>query len=175
MKKGFTLLELLLVVAIIAILAVVVFSVIVDAVAKSRDTTRLADANQIQSAIDQYLIDNENFPSNADNDYGGWDCNFDSSDPGGFINDLETGGYMATPFDPSTSISSCATGGMRYHRYSAGAYGCDATKGSFYVLIIDDLELTTGTHEDSIGWSCPSRNWQNEGEWVIGKFQYPTR
>ena len=174
-KSGFTLVELLIVIAILIILAVIVFAALPEAVARSRDATRLVDANQIVKALDEYLLENGNFPANSDNDASGWDCNFDSSDPGDFIQPLETGGYMVTPFDPLETLTSCYLGGMRYYRYGAGGYGCDAAKGDFYVLIIDDIETSSGIHEDSQGFSCPSRDWQNEGEWVIGKHQFPTQ
>lgn len=174
-RRGFTLMELLIVVAIIAILAVVVFVGLPEAVARSRDAARLADANQLVAALDEYLLKEGNFPANSDNDASGWDCNFDPNDPGGFIELLQTGGYMVTPSDPLENITSCFLGGMRYYRYSAGAYGCDPVKGDFYILTIDDIETSTGVYEDSLGFSCPSRNWQTEGEWVVGKFRYPTR
>lgn len=174
-RSGFTLVELLIVIAIIAILSVIVLVGLPEAVSRSRDAARLVDANQLVSALDEYVLKEGNFPANLDNDASGWDCNFDPADPGGFIEILETEGYMVTPPDPLNNLTSCYTGGMRYFRYGAGAYGCSATKGDFYILIIDDIETSTGVHEDSPGFSCPSRNWQTEGEWVTGKFQYPTR
>lgn len=173
-KKGFTLIELIIVIAIIAIMAVVVFIALPEFLAKARDAQRLADANQIQTALSRYLLRESNFPSNRDNDASGWDCNFDSSDTGGFIADLTDEGYITTIFDPSPNIASCHLGGMRYYRYTAGSYGCASDKGYFYVLTIDDIETSTGIHEDSPGFSCPSRDWQTEGEWVTGQFQYPT-
>lgn len=173
-RRGFTLIELIIVIAIIAIMAVVVFIALPEFLAKARDAQRLADANQIQAALNRYLLRENNFPTNRDNDASGWDCNFDSSDTGGFIADLTDEGYITTIFDPSPNITSCYLGGMRYYRYTPGSYGCDSSKGYFYVLTIDDIETSTGIHEDSPGFSCPSRDWQTEGEWVTGQYQYPT-
>lgn len=60
-RKGFTLIEILVVVAIIAILAVVVF-VALDPVrrfADARNSRRLVDTNSILTAIHQYIVDND--------------------------------------------------------------------------------------------------------------------
>ena len=173
-KNGFTLIELIIVIAIIAVLAVVIFVTLPEFLAKARDAQRLADANQIQAGISRYLLREGNFPTNRDNDASGWDCNFDSSDTGGFIADLTDGGYITTIFDPGSHITSCFLGGMRYYRYTPGSGGCDSNKGYFYVLEIDDIETSTGTHEDSPGFACTSRDWGTEAEWVMGQFQYPT-
>ena len=173
-NNGFTLIELIIVIAIIAIMAVVVFIALPEFLAKARDAQRLADANQIQAALSRYLLKESNFPSNRDNDASGWDCNYDSSDAGGFIADLTDEGYITTIFDPSSNISSCYLGGIRYYRYSPGSYSCATAKGYFYVLEIDDIETSTGTHEDSPGFSCTGRDWGTEAEWVTGQFQYPT-
>lgn len=59
-KKGFTLLEILLVVAIIAILAgIVIFAINPNKqLADTRNTQRQADVNTILSAVYQYSVDN---------------------------------------------------------------------------------------------------------------------
>lgn len=59
-KKGFTLLEVLLVIAIITILAAIVFIVINPAkqLVQSRNTQRRADVNTVLNAVYQYAIDN---------------------------------------------------------------------------------------------------------------------
>lgn len=173
--NGFTLVEILIVIGIIIVLAVVVFVGLPEAVARSRDATRLSDANQIIHALDEYLIREGTFPSNRDNDYGGWDCNYDISDTGGFISDLTDDGYISPVFDPYESYTSCTQGGMRYYRYNAGSYGCSSSKGPIYILQIVNLEGTSGTHSDSPGFSCSGRDWGTEAEWVAGKFQYPTQ
>ena len=65
-RQGFTLVELLLVIGIIATLAVVVFVALDPAkrFADSRDARRTSDVETILSAIHQYIIDNKgSFPS----------------------------------------------------------------------------------------------------------------
>jgi type IV pilus assembly protein PilA len=64
-KKGFTLLEILLVISAIGILAAIVLVAINPnrQLAQARDTVRQADINTLQKALDQYLIENRSYPS----------------------------------------------------------------------------------------------------------------
>ena len=56
-KKGFTLVELLVVIAIIGVLATLVLLQLGSARARARDTKRIADVNQIRTAVEQYFED----------------------------------------------------------------------------------------------------------------------
>jgi prepilin-type N-terminal cleavage/methylation domain-containing protein len=66
LNKGFTLLEVLLVVAIIAILAgIVIFAINPSKqLGDTRNTQRKADVNTILSAVYQYTVDNSTLPAN---------------------------------------------------------------------------------------------------------------
>jgi len=55
MKKGFTLIEIMVVVGIIAILVLVVIFNVANTKTKSRDTLRIADVKQIQQALQSYF------------------------------------------------------------------------------------------------------------------------
>ncbi|MDP2676640.1 MAG: type II secretion system protein [bacterium] len=170
-NTGFTLIELLVVIAIIGILASVVLASLNSARLKSRDARRLSDMKQIRLALELYFSDNTAYPGNTDNDCGGWDAGFnggqESGDP--FIAQLETAGAISdTPGDP---IATANCGGYAYYRYVPGAYGCDAGRGSYFVLGVRDMETSAGVYPESPGWSCPSRNWQSEFDWVTGNFE----
>lgn len=110
-SKGFTLLELLLVVAGIAILATIVFVVLspADTLNKFRDSSRLANVQAIMSAVSVYAIDNNgDIPNKADFVTassttictGGGDCETPLSDL------TDNGKYMIdVPVDPSSATA----------------------------------------------------------------------
>ncbi len=63
-KKGFSLVELLVVITIIAILSVVAYTAIGGQTIKARNAKRLQDLSSIQSALQVYYAENNKYPSN---------------------------------------------------------------------------------------------------------------
>ncbi|RJO62017.1 type II secretion system protein [candidate division WS5 bacterium] len=61
-RKGFTLIEIVVVMAIIAILATLIVGAIIIVREKSRDTALLNDARIIQSGLDRYYVRNGRYP-----------------------------------------------------------------------------------------------------------------
>lgn len=101
-QAGFTLIELLVVISIISLLSSIVLTSVNSARAKARDARRIADLNQIRTALEFYFDANGYYPqSNC-----GWDCNgyrysFDGSWDS-LANDLRP--YIPTlPKDPLNS------------------------------------------------------------------------
>lgn len=66
-QKGFTLMELLIVIAIIGILSAVVLASLGGSQARARDSKRLNDLRQVQTALETYWTDNGHYPVT-----GGW-------------------------------------------------------------------------------------------------------
>ena len=62
-QSGFTIIELLIVIAIIAILAGVVLVNFQGAQAKARDSQRLTDLRSLQAKLEEYYHDNSGYPS----------------------------------------------------------------------------------------------------------------
>lgn len=62
MKRGFTIIELLVVMAVIAILASIMFVTFSTLQAKSRDTRRMEDLRELQKALGIYYIEGNQFP-----------------------------------------------------------------------------------------------------------------
>lgn len=62
-QKGFTIIELLIVIAIIAILALLVLNNFQGAQAKARDQQRTTDLNNIHSKLEEFYNENNGYPN----------------------------------------------------------------------------------------------------------------
>ena len=70
-RTGFTLVEIMIVVAIIAIIASIAIPNLVRAQQMARDAKRIADLKQIRNALELFFSDNGYYPQSD----CGWDCN----------------------------------------------------------------------------------------------------
>ena len=66
MRKGFTLVELLVVITIIGILGAVVFGSFSQSQAQARDNARMTDLKNLQLAIERFRADTGSFPEELD-------------------------------------------------------------------------------------------------------------
>ncbi len=64
-KSGFTLIELLVVIAIIGLLSTLSLLALNQARARARDTKRISDVRQMQTALELYYNDHAEYPSSA--------------------------------------------------------------------------------------------------------------
>ena len=62
-QKGFTLVEILIVVAIVALVGTLAVVAVNSARSKQRDATRLANVRQLQSALEDYFNETNEYPS----------------------------------------------------------------------------------------------------------------
>lgn len=106
-QKGFTLIELIVVVGIIGLLSALAVISLSRQQAGARDARRLGDLNNINTAIQSYVSEKLDPPTNAIDYTNGssvWDLS--SAPTGGpnvtgFIDNLRSGGYMQrVPVDP---------------------------------------------------------------------------
>lgn len=61
-SSGFTIIELLVTIAIIAVLSSIIMVVLSGTKEKSRDARRVSDIHEIQNALNLYFTDNNRFP-----------------------------------------------------------------------------------------------------------------
>ena len=64
-KKGFTLIELLVVIAIIGLLSTLAVVALGSAREKARDSKRLSDVKQVQTALELFYTDNNAYPTST--------------------------------------------------------------------------------------------------------------
>src|SRR5437762_10625508 len=98
---GFTMIELLIAIAIMAILATTGFTVYTTSLAKSRDAQRRGSLSQMTRALESYALDNGGYPGSCSGKIYG--CGNVSCDWGGtFTNGSKV--YMSVlPKDPVSS------------------------------------------------------------------------
>lgn len=108
-QSGFTIIELLVVVAIIATIMSIVVALVGDAKAKARDTKRRADLSQIQVALELYRNEHGTFQVTGGGSAGGgqgW-LSYENggSYPAAVTRILYNEGYLKTPIieDPLQS------------------------------------------------------------------------
>jgi prepilin-type N-terminal cleavage/methylation domain-containing protein len=132
-NKGFTLLEILIVIAIIGILVSLGVVSYASAQAKSRDSRRRSDMKAVQSGWEQYYADNNgNYPL---------DCNANMSSylPAGFPSDPKGTGdsvYLFTDHCAADSYCFCAKleAGTGNSAVRASGTSCTFGSGSYYCV-----------------------------------------
>ncbi len=164
-KSGFTIIELIVIVAIVAIILGIVLASLSSSRSKGRDAQRINDMHQVILALEEYYEKYGRYPEGDGLGTDGWD----TPASGGFIQVLNNEGFLKKEIkDP---ITNNATGNYRYRYYNSGHGGC--ANAPFYVLQIMDLENTSSgqQHPDSKGWQCSSTNWTTMAEWTVGRYQ----
>mgnify|MGYP001164765553 CR=1 FL=1 len=160
-SRGFTLIELVVVISILAILSGVLVPRVTNHLEAARDARRLADIKAVRAAIEQFYMDKGAYPAaNANSSYGGWDVSSD----GDFIRVLRDQGYLDE--DASDPIND-ATFHYRYYVYAKGSYGCVGGT-DFYVLGVRSFESDGFAAPNKGFFQCAGRNWNDEFAYVTG-------
>jgi len=96
-RNSFTVVELLLVIAIIGLIAAVIIVATIGARAKARDTKREAELDQIRKSLESYFIDKDKYPTTTD-----WISLEDESNPETqtFIQKMKPNYLSIIPRDP---------------------------------------------------------------------------
>jgi len=183
-KSGFTIVELLVVIVVIAILASVSIVAYNGIQGRARDSQRTQDMNNIVKSLELYKTINGAYPAvHQTSGAYGWEVSTDGMDATNFISDLVLSDTVSSvPVDPANSGDPTDLGPSWnsdsklyfYYKYPAGSYGCDAARGEYYVLGVTRMDgIAVGqSHPSSPNFSCSGRNWNVTGAWVTGGYTH---
>ncbi len=123
--SGFTLIEIMVVVVILAVLGALVVPKILENVDKARVTRAQSDIRAIQTALDLYRLDNFKYPTT---EQGLQALVKQPADP--TITNYRTDGYLpSVPKDPWNNVYQYASPGTDGKPYEITTYGRDGKPG----------------------------------------------
>ena len=132
--KGFTLVELMIVIAIIGILAAALFPSLTSYLARGRDTSRAAGLKEISTGVAAFNVDSSTFPASSN---GASASAADCASSGALVK------YIPKfPKDPTNSVANCGTAGNY-------GYGTGSLSGTTTVLLSAVFENTSGGNTSS--------------------------
>ena len=147
-KNGFTLLELLIAISIIAIISAVGITTFSTSQKLSRDTKRKQDLRSIAVALELYYQKNKHYPCTTDWEYSDptpsfWfsnNLNLSPANCGGSSPAFDTNFINQIPIDPLANTNAppwTATPGVNNYGYGywSGTQGSCTVPGQYYMLI----------------------------------------
>ncbi len=138
-QGGFTLIEIMVVVVILAVLGALVVPKILENVDKARVTRAQSDIRAIQTALDLYRLDNFKYPTT---EQGLQALVTQPTDPS--ITNYRSGGYLsALPKDPWNNPYQYVSPGANGRDYDIISYGRDGKPGGEGY----DADISTSTLE----------------------------
>jgi general secretion pathway protein G len=138
-QSGFTLIEIMVVVVILAVLGALVVPKILENVDKARVTRAQSDIRAIQTALDLYRLDNFKYPTT---EQGLQALVTQPTDP--TITNYRSGGYLSSlPKDPWNSPYQYVSPGANGRDYDIISYGRDGKPGGEGY----DADISTSTLE----------------------------
>ncbi len=167
--RGFTLVELIVVIGIISLLSSIVLASLGNARAKARDARRLADMHNIRTALELYKSTYGMYPEENADDCGGFDAGYDGSEippDTNFIQELVNKNiFSQTPGDPLSTGCGIDDYVYKYERSTGNAL-CPAK--SFYILAIKNFETLDDSYPSNPGFECAAGS---QFDWVTGGFE----
>ena len=131
-RKGFTLLEILIVVAVFGLLATLAVLSLNSARASLRDAQRLSDVSVLRAGLSQYWLETAAYPTSEGVDLGASGTNTDIFSSNGFISREDTNN--ATVYLQRVPVGPKAG---EYYRYRGGP-------GGFSIRFVTDTKTDLG-------------------------------
>ena len=155
---GFSVMELIVAIAILAILAGTLVPVVSGKLAAARDARRLTDLKTVVGAVECYLLDKGSLPDgDAEPGAGGYDTTLDAT----FLTTLLTSGHLHAPMrDPTND----ADHHYRFQHYPSGISGFAS---DFYVVGITRFETSAYRNQPGY-WKGSDRDWSDDFAYVTG-------
>lgn len=164
-NKGFTIIELIVVIAIVGVLGAIVSVNVNNYLKKARDARRKADISQIRTALELYYADNGKYPTPS----GLWKTSADSSSWSVLQNLVQS--YIKLPIDPINNGS--ITNYLGYYNYAyymlnSIINGCPA--GKFYMLVfkLENPNMTSPGALNCDGTVYANYSTQHPGTITVG-------
>lgn len=162
-KKGFTLIELLVVIAIIGLLASIVLVSMQGVRGKARDSRRMQELKQLQTAVELYYDKYESYPSTGNQWWSycnAWVGNKDTSGPNSWIPNLAPEFMGGLPLDPLRGTNRGAltgpTGGTGNEQfcYIYNSNGIDYKIAAHCAAETGPRNSGDSFYKGHDGWSC---------------------
>lgn len=175
-SRGFTIVELLVVIVIIAILAAIAVTTFRGVQNRAQDTARISDVKAIQRALEVYKADKGSYPVTTASPLGacstlgsGYSYSFATDDS--WMRVLETD---ALSFNAPVPAKNDCTSYYRYlYRAPGTVYGCTLTTG-YYVLQVFGAAGAVVPSDSASFKPCPASTvtWGATSTiWTFGKFE----
>jgi len=148
--KGFTLLELLVVISIIGTLANIAVAVLGTAREKARDARRLADIRQIATALEFFYDDNGYYPRET------------ADGSNGIVGEGAGIDTMLAPYIPNMPHDPSGPGDALRNYYYDGRQNCNLAGGDPDVAVIFARTMEDSTLANSSKF-CQPGGWGGEG------------
>lgn len=157
--RGFTLIELLVVIAIVSFLFSIVAASLNTAREKARDGRRLSDMRQIETALQLYFDDNNEFPcENASN------CSNQSSGANGKIGEGAGLDTLLAPYLPTVSADPLGPGNSTFFYYYDGRHCNSEGSGSVAVISFNKAESDSDIRRDT---TCGGEGNQDDADYNV--------
>lgn len=152
-KRGFTLVEILVVCSVVAILATVAYGVLGEARKKARDTERMTELSQIQLALRLYKDEQGSYPDCDDEMVIGEGA----TRPSGCAVSIDEAlsSYISSPSDPMGSGSDTT-----YEYAYDSDFTCPTVGPNTIILYVKNMEIASNSNWATVcnGGTAPGTN-----------------